>query len=229
MDFGLDDLTGFLSDNALGLGLGAQVAGLILKNKAAKKTENQRDAYLAAESARQKRLFDEAEAARLAAQSRFTPEQQQAMRAENAAKGEAELQPTFAPQYEASLSEQPAEVKTEVARKMTEAMKRGRESAKGLAGINAYGNVGLDNQIALARSGSDINRAANQGRASSSILQGEVQYGAPQAGANLYAAGDIAGGLGNIASLYAMKRRPAVRPQQAPAPVEERSRVFKGF
>ena len=228
MDFALDDLTGFLNENALGLGLGAQVAGILLKNRAAKKTNDQRDAYLAAEAARQKRLYDEAEAARMAAQSRFTPEQQQAMRTENAAKGEAELQPTFAPQYEASLSGQPEEVKTEVARKMTEAMRRGRESAKGLAGINAYGNVGLDNQVALARSGSDINRAAGQGRASSSILQGELQYGAPQAGANMYAAGDIVGGLGSIASLYAMKRRPAVRPQQAHAPVEERSRMYGG-
>ena len=229
MDFTLDDLTGFLDENALGLGLGAQVAGILMKNRAAKKTDNQREAYLAAESARQKRLYDEAEAARLAAQARFTPEAQQAMRTENAARGEAALAPTFTPQYEASLSEQPAEVKTEVARKMTEAMKRGRESAKGLAGINAFGNVGLDNQIALSRSGSDINRAAGQGRASSSILQGELQYGAPQAGANLYAAGDIVGGLGNIASLYAMKRRPAVRPQQAPAPVEERSRIYTGY
>lgn len=228
MDFALDDLTGFLNENALGLGLGAQVAGILLKNRAAKKTENQRQAYLAAENARQKRLFEQAEAARLAAQSRFTPEQQTAMRAENATRGAEALAPTYTPQYEASLSEQPAEVKTEVARKMTEAMKRGRESARGLAGINAYGSVGLDNDIALRRSGGDIRRLAGQGGASSSILQGELQYGAPQAGANLYAAGDIAGGLGNIASLYAMTRRPAVRPQQRPAPVEDRSTIYKG-
>lgn len=223
MDFGLDDLTGFLDENALGLGLGAQVAGILLKNRAAKKVEEQRQAYLAAESARQKRLFEQAEAARLAAQSRFTPEQQIAMRSENAAAGEAQLQPTYAPQYEASLSEQPQEVKTEVARKMTEAMRRGRESARGLAGVNAYGNVGLDNQIALQRSGSDISRYAGQGRASSDILRNELQYGAPNAGSGLVAAGDVLGGLGNIASVYAMRRRPAVRPQQRPAPVEDRS------
>jgi hypothetical protein len=198
----------FIGDNpALVGGLASQIVGTILKARARDKVTSRQSALLRAHQERMRALQAEADAHMAQTIPQFTRPAQDAARANVQAKLEQSLTP--APTTEAEFVPgnpgAPAVVKTELARQMTDAIRKGRQHAKNTAALSAYGDQDVLNGITLNRNSQNVGRVADFARGTSGLLPTQLEL-AKGAGRGMTTAADIANGLGALGVGYALTR-----------------------
>lgn len=97
----------------------------------------------------------------------------------------------------------PTEVRSEMAGRMVDALKRGREDAKSLAKLGARSDVAFGNNVSLAESAADLNQLGGFSRGSSAVLPYELQ-GANAKGKNWRTVADVANAVGMASMFYNM-------------------------
>lgn len=173
-------------------GLVATVAGSAISSRAANKDMKSRNRRIEAEYARssaaqqnirrmaleeepkrREALRQEARAGYDGAAAAFDPNAQAAARDAAAAEREESFGQVLSAggDYMPADSNAPAVVKTDVARRMTEALDAGREQAKRLARLNSFGTVQFGNQVGLARSGAGVQQAQDFGAGNAEALR----------------------------------------------------------
>jgi len=154
-------------------------------------------------------------------QGGYSPEQRAAQLASATAARESSLEPATAgigthPVYNDSA---PDVVKSDLANAMLNAMKRGKEYAKTLATLGAYGDVGQQHETTLGRTAQNIGVLDGHAQGSMNALNGELAA-AQRAGQGAANNAGILGGLGALGSVYAGKLYGNANAlTQAPAPV----------
>lgn len=211
-----DFMPDFAGDPALWTGIAGQIAGTALKARANRRVIDEQNARMAAYMQRQRALQAEAQAATAVPMQQMTAPNQEAARAQIAAQQEQAYLPTNTAEaeYIPANPGKPAVVQSDLARQMTDAIRKGRENAKALAGVTSYGRQSIDNNIMLNRSGQDVGRTLDFAQGNSSILPYQMQ-GAQRAGRGLNMASDIANGIGQVGILASLTKQRA-KPKKAP-------------
>lgn len=111
--------------------------------------------------------------------------------------------PAFTGEYQNSQSGAPREVRSELARKIHDAVAAGRDQAKASAALNAEKVLSMDRGIALTQGAGELNRIRAFSQGSSAILPYEQNY-AHESVAGTRTASDVAGMLGNAFMLYGL-------------------------
>lgn len=187
-------------------------AGAAANKIAEDRVEAERQRKIRAENLRQQGLGAESDARlreELEAQSRGAVEAEKGQQvAAREAKYEQAL--PIASEQEASYQTTPTapkEVKSEIARNMVAALRRGRQQAKAQARLGGQADANQQGGFSMMRSGQDLDRIGNRSRASSAILPYELQdaYGR---GEGWRTVGDIANTAASIYGLYGMTTPP---------------------
>jgi hypothetical protein len=185
----------------------AMMIGAYLANEQAQQeVSDARNQRSLAETINQQKLGKEADARMresLAQQERPVVEQNQA--ADTAIRQQKyDQQPTAASDAFIANPSAPKEVKSEIAARMVDAMRRGRQQSQALARLGGTSDAQFTGQTGLLRSGQDLNRIGGMSRASSAILPYELQD-ANRAGegwrtvSDLFNIGSMGYGLYNMA------------------------------
>lgn len=192
-----DLFTDALTEMPWWLPFAVQAGGTVARQQGRRAVVNRQSQYLQQERQRQHALQGQADTALDANLQTFSRPVQDARQQATQARYEEALKPGGATgDYVASASAAaPTEVKTEVARNLTDALARGRDYAKRLAKVQSYGGAGLDNSIALGRSGEQLSQIGRNAQGSLDVLPFELDA-AKNAGARWNMGSDIANGVG---------------------------------
>lgn len=156
----------------------ALLIGSYLANQEAQgQVSDARNSRLRDEGLRQKALGAEADARlreTLAAQQRPAMEQDQRVAEASREQKYATAAPTTADTGYVTAPSAPKEVKSELAARMVDAIRRGRQQSQALATLGATSDATANSQIGLARSAQDLNLIGGRSRASSAILPYEL-------------------------------------------------------
>lgn len=184
-------------------------AGMAANRAANRKVSDERSRLSRLQQIRDQESGQQADAVlreSLAAQERPAVEQNQRVAEASREQKYAAAAPASGSEFAATPSA-PKEVKSEIAARMVDALRRGRQQSKALAKLGANSDASLDSQIGLGRSGQELTSIGNRSRASSAILPYELA-GAESKGEGLRTIGDIF----NLASfgtgLYGMSKPP---------------------
>lgn len=186
------------------------VASMLAQAKANSVVEKERERRMQQEAMRQGQLGDQADARlreELANQTRPAVEDEKAQGvASREAKYEQALPSAEVAAYQTTPTA-PKEVKSEIARSMVAAIRRGRQQGKALAKLGGQGDANLAGAISMGRSGQELNSIGNTSRASSAILPHELNA-ANQKGEGWRTVGDLASIGSMAAGLYGMTATP---------------------
>lgn len=152
------------------------IGGFLANQQAQKEVNDERDQKLRDERLRQQRLGQEADARlrdTISKQERPAIERDQQVAQASREQKYAAAGPADTG-YVANPSA-PTEVKSEMAARLGDALRRGRAQSQALAKLGARGDQQLGSGITLGRSAQDLNSIGGQSRASSSILPFELQ------------------------------------------------------
>lgn len=144
-----------------------------------------------------------------AAQTLFTPEQQAAdvaaAQANRTGAASGAIAPGPTDNYQVQTASAPVEVKSDLDRQTSDALKKASMTANAQAVMKAFGDTTLGEDIGLNRAGQDIGQLANfsQGRAALTPLNIAAAH---TAGANWEAAGQDLGTVGDIANRFYLTR-----------------------
>ncbi|MEP3248039.1 MAG: hypothetical protein ABJN40_06030 [Sneathiella sp.] len=107
-------------------------------------------------------------------------------------------------EYTPTTGSAPSVVKSEIARKMNDAIKSGKNSARSLAKMGAWGDTQFGNRIDLSRSGGDLGQISNFARGSANLLPGaqSAAYGNAQDAPGMF--GDLLKVAGTAGMMYGM-------------------------
>lgn len=158
------------------LPLALMFGGYLANEQATRKVKSARNDRFAEELDRQKALGDQSQARlreAIAGQERPAVEQD----ASQAAAVREQKYAAVAPSGEGYVANPsaPTEVKSEIASRMVDALRKGRQQSQALAKLGGRSDAQLGGQIDLGRSAGDINSIGRQSRASSAILPYELQ------------------------------------------------------
>lgn len=187
-------------------------ASMLANEIADDRVEAERQRKLQAERLRQRKLQDQADAnmrQQLEEQSRPSVEAEQTQQAAQREEKYAEAAPQpdiVTASYQTSASA-PTEVKSEIARNVVAAMRRGKQQAKAQARLGGMQDANQTGAVDLLRGGQDMRRIGNESRASSQILPYELSD-ANQKGEGWRTIGDIAGLAAQAYGLYGMMTPP---------------------
>ncbi len=212
---------------SMGLMAGGQLGSVFMNKEAVEKDAAARDAVMRAEGERQRKFQEQAGAETDATLTKFdrgaqengtAQAEQRRMAGVDAAtaKIEANAVPTggSAPQV----------VQSDMARKIAEAVGRGRGIVRSQAKLQAYGDNQLNNGVSLNRAGQGIDMISNASRASSGIVPYELDA-AGHAGDKYRTIADLFRMGGNVAGAYGMTRTPT-RPPMTPTMPSESGMVY---
>jgi hypothetical protein len=184
----------------------AQLGGTFLKNEGQNKVQEERDRVLRSENARQRGMRNESQQQIAKTTSQMTRGEVDQNQNE-AALERMEVAPNEAipdsGEYAQTVQSAPSVVKSEIARQVSDAVRRGRRNVKNKAKLDAYGDSGFQSQLELLRSGDNVNSIAGRMIGSSQVTPFELQD-ANLKGRNYSLAGDIASGAGQIGMLYGL-------------------------
>jgi len=215
-DFSDFDLSSFLpsTDPAFLSGLGAQMAATYMRSQANKRVTDQQNMMMALQRQKQQALQAEADANINKITPTMTREAQDAARMQQQARLEQSFTPTstMEGEYLPDNPGAPEVVKSDLARQIAGAVAKGKSYAKASAGMAAYGQQNLNNNIALGRNAQDMSMLGDFSRGTSSILPYQLK-GAQKAGQSLNTASDVLNGAGQLGALYGL-----TRPKKAAAP-----------
>lgn len=179
------------------------LAGTAASAKASSDRAGARSDAMEAEAIRQKRYSDQAGAVWQDSLDQYDePKQTQQLQdveADRTAKIQESVGLSDGSEYNPGGSA-PAVVKTEIAKKMGEAMKQGRQDAAGRARMGAFNSSMFNNDMNMADNRRGIGMYGTFARGSSNVLPAELQA-ANEEGAGWATFGDILSGAGTAAGM----------------------------
>jgi hypothetical protein len=194
--------------------LAAQGASTLLNARANSRIMDRQRELSGAERARQAAFREEAEGTLNETMGRFERDTQEgnidraAQRREGAISDVVSAPSGVGPGDLPGSGDAPEVVRSTIARRMADAISRGRDEIKARARLGAFGENSFGNRIALGRSGQDINRMASFSRGSASVLPHELA-GAHREGASMQRLADLFRLGGTGLGLYSMMGMPA--------------------
>lgn len=162
---------------AVWLPIALMVGGALANQQAERRVEKERDRKARAERLRQKVMGDQADAKlreSLAEQERPAVEQEQRVAEASREQKYAEAAAPSDQEYQATPSA-PVEVKSELAARLSDALKRGRQQATALAKLGGRSDAQMQGAFSLGRSAQELDSLGNRSRSSSAILPYELQ------------------------------------------------------
>lgn len=205
---------------ALYTALATGAAGTLVNAAASRKIDKNREAAVLAENQRQANIGRQnqavldAQTEKLGAQ----PQQAQALQATQAREAAIQPPPIQPEVYSQATPAAPTEVKSELASRLVDAIRRGRGQITGMAALQGQGDANLTNQFGLTRSLTEASKLRGFSEGSSNILPLELE-GANRSARGQQLAGDILGGISGLSGLYAITQ-PKVK---TPVPIESRT------
>lgn len=211
---------------------GTAVGGTYAQNRSVRAQTEEANRMRQAEQGRQRELQQEADQQALSTLAQFDPSEQSRMTEQAAQKREQALTPQapaapeYAPPSEVSA---PTVVKEDLARRIGDALSKGKQSAQRAARLSAYGDTNLANAFATNRAGQRIGQVANFSRGSTGVLPFELEQ-AQKKGGNWSAAADGLNAVSSLASLYSMTGTPGTGQTMSknPATLGPRYQSFYG-
>lgn len=189
---------------ALIVALAALAASTYFRHQQTRKIEQEQDTRLSQESARQRRIDEERQAALDKALPKLGRQAQEAQQGNIADQLGAYLTPQARPasdgEYTADTSA-PKEIRNREARVLHDALTKGRDYARNLARVKSFGRQSMENSFDLSRLSGDVGRLNTESSRSSALLPLELQA-AQSAGNREALLSDIAGAIGSIAGMY---------------------------
>lgn len=187
--------------------LASLAVGTFARQQQMKKIKSEQQSRVNAETMRQRGIDRERQAALDNALPKFDRASQEERQGDIAENLEQYLRPAARPapdgEYVAENPGVPVEIKERQARVLHDSLLKGRDYAKRLAQVSAFGRLGFDNSRDMNRAGESIGRLNTQSERSSAILPLELQ--AAQSAGDKYALiSDIANGVGQIAMMYSL-------------------------
>ena len=183
---------------------GSQLLGSMMQDRAARKVEGARAATMAAERQRQSSIDQQRNNAINQALPKFGPGAQTAQHDDIAGKLEQYLSPeehvALKGEYVKTNPGAPQVIQDGIAGKLSEALSKGKDYAKNLANVSAYGTNNFANAMTMNRLGENVGELNRSGAVSSSIVPLELQA-AGNAGRGYSTMADIANGVGTLALL----------------------------
>lgn len=183
---------------------GMAVAGMGANFMQQRSIESDRSKVLRAESDRQDAYAKSATAYKDAAQAGMTREAQDAENADITAKRNDTIQGNISQEgaYDVpTAGSAPAVVKTQLAKKISEALATGRDRGQKLAKLGAWGDLDFNNRINLAESRGNINQQGDFATGSANVVPLELQS-ANNAGAGFGLAGNLLSTGGQFLAAY---------------------------
>jgi len=194
-------LSSLFSSPQTWLALGSQLFGSLMQSQANDRVAAQQRQAREAEAARQAALDQQRNAAVQQAAAKFTPQAQQQQQQDLAGRLTTFLSPeqrtNQGADYLPSNPGAPKEIQDSLANRLSDALTKGKDYAKNLAGVSSFGRLGFDNSVALNRLGENVGQLNSNSANSSAVLPYELQN-AQRAGAGYRTAADIANGVGNM-------------------------------
>lgn len=195
--------------------------GTYMNAEATRRQIEERNRRAAEEAARQQAI-SQARAAQFSQQVQgFEMPAQEKARADQAAKLEARFaaSPSVTEaEYADSNPNSSTEVKTTLARRVAEAVKKGTDYSKAAAVLGSYGQQGQDNAIALGRGREVQAELGRQSAASSAAFPYELDA-AKSAGSGFRLGADLANGIGNLSAVSQMFKKKRAAPAVDPSKV----------
>lgn len=186
--------------------LGSQLMGTMQSNKAAAQVIKARNEAAAADYEKQRVHQKNADEVMATSEQKFTRGQQDAMRAQNEAKLLAGNTPSSGiadnGEYTATGSA-PTEVKSEIARMISDALSAGKETARSSANFGSYGQTQFGNQIDLKDSAQQIGQIGDLSAGDTAVM-GVRMNAAQNAGNAAARRADLFNGIGDIAGAFAL-------------------------
>jgi hypothetical protein len=187
-------------------------------SRAQGKVVKARNRALQDDRVKQQALQAEADAGNQKTQAGFSLENQEAGRA---AEVERALKTATGSEmvgdYTAATNGQPVQVQSEIARKIADALRTGKDYAKTSANLGSYGRQQFNNRINLTDNAIDLERINSFSRGNTGVLGAQLNHANNKGGGNRLSA-DLLGGIGDIALAYSLNN-----PLKKPAPVVDRS------
>lgn len=159
--------------------------------------------------------------------SRFSEPAQLAALEESAGQRQQALESNLEEGFDVPLSgSTPEVVRSEIAKRMSDAVGQGRQQAKSLAKIGARGDVGIGNQVSLARGGQNLGDIAGFSRGSLGLLpadQRSAVNNVPQPSG----IGDLIAGAGRLGLDYGLSGGFG-KGQPSTADLQRRTKGYRG-
>ena len=195
-----------LSAAAPYVAVGSQLASVYSNNRAQKRQEEAVSRAAMAETQRQREYQAKAGAELEKTRQNFTVEQQNEGRDELVGQLQEKLAPTSIGDVNAaSYAQLNPSANTVVADSLAQSVARGQEAGKATgraaANLDSFGRQTFDNSVGLGRANESLGQIYNNMAGSKGAYDLELEA-AQRKGGGWRAAGDIAGGLGSIASAY---------------------------
>ena len=185
--------------------LASTVGGTIMRNNAAQKQQEARNAALAAERERQANFARQADQRVAQTESQFTQPAQEKQQDATAAKLSTDYQAGAVTPNATVIGGQataPREVQDAISARVGVAETRQKSLADALAKLSSYSAQAGKNNIALGRSAQDIDQITSNMRGSSGVLPLELQAANMKGQGDMQMA-DVLNGIGSISGLYA--------------------------
>lgn len=210
------DLGEIFTDPVLLTGLGGQFAGTYLQAERLRRLRQHQQGIVAAERERQRALQAEADAKIGAATNNLSFGNQEANRQALAQKYTEKFTPQAAAEAEYTTNPgAPTIVRTELARQVSDATRKGSEYARRSADLASYTGQGQNNAIMLNRLNQDVGRVADFSRSRSGLLPYQLKAQLDKE-RGLGVASDVASGLGDLFVKAAITRPDPNRKKRVP-------------
>lgn len=191
-----------MCDPSLGVAAASMALGTMSQQNAVKSQVNARNKAMEANARKQAEYQAQADVVNKNTNANFTKENQDALRQANVEKAVANNSNVGeVGDFTTNTSIAPVEVKSEIARKIADAVSAGKNYVKTSANMNSYGQTNFDNTLALAKGAEDVGRISNFSQGESAILPLALQE-ASQKGQGSMLAADIFNGVGSMAAMY---------------------------
>jgi len=194
------------------LPIALMVGGALANQQAERRVEKERNNKALSERLRQKKMGEEADATlreSLAQQERPAVEQDQRMAEAKREQKYAQVA-TPADQEFVSTPSAPVEVKSELAARVADALKRGRQQSAALAKLGGRSDAQMQGGINLGRSAQTLDSIGNRSRSSSAILPFELQD-ANRKGQGWRTIADLFNTGAMVSGMYGMTTAPATQ------------------
>lgn len=198
------------------VGLALTAASAAAKNKQQRTINHQQDDFAGAERVREAGRQKQRDAVLDSTLKKFQPaDQAQQLDAAAAKRGRTLADTSSAgqivPGEYVGASTAPAEVRTELASRVADYLKRGREETQKRAKLGAFGDQQFGNNVTIGRAGQELTQLGDFTRGSQGALDQEMQ-GALHAGDDWGLFSDVLGAAGMGASLYGFTQPGAAAP-----------------
>ena len=107
-------------------------------------------------------------------------------------------------EYAPTTGSAPSVVNTEIARKINDAMKSGKKTARSLGNMGAFGDQQFNNKLALNNSNQNLSNLSNNANRSMGLLPLEQQVASSNASKSPNMIGDLLSMAGQGAAMYGM-------------------------